>query len=144
MARRTRREGRSSTGRGSGSRRPGKQGTNKTAATAGGIVGFIILVIIILAMRYCGKAVNDNHVLDDMQEVIEQFDNYGDNKSYYDKLLRSCHEKAYDKNYSMVKKRYRFDVDGYAHDVMSMMLQQARSDGRDDVVAAMMTWLQEQ
>lgn len=103
------------------------------------IGGFILLSLLGLGIRFCNKSVDNTDVRQEMHQVVAKFENYSKHGQYYDSLVDSCHDQAFENAYTIGGRRRANTLNekAYLIEIMALMATKARNEGNMEVATSL-------
>ena len=107
----------------------------KKFLSRGGVL--VIAIAAIIGFKFWNKSSDSNEAKSQATQVIQGWPEYSRDAAYYDQLIETAHERAFDSAYSMGGRRRsaEFDAGEYLYKLLVFMSERAKADGRPEVYA---------
>jgi len=115
--------------------RPKKSSSSAQSWIIGAVIVFVVLPLIGFGIRLGYKSSDDKKVLAEVHELITNAPDYGEHKSYYDRIVDECHPAAFDQAYRIGGRREANSMNEkqYLRLLFSGMKACAERDGEKDI-----------
>ena len=100
----------------------------------------VAIVVLVICMRLRARDATSDAAMDDARTVLLQpLPEYGTDRAYFDRLLESSHTEAFNDAFRRAARRHAaaFDQQVYLEELMFLMIRKARTDGREEIAAAL-------
>lgn len=105
----------------------------------GGTVVALVIAAGLVGYQFHKKDKTNEEYRQKLHAFVAECDCYDASREYLDGLCDQAHDKAFQDAYRMGGRRTstKFDADQYVDEAMTFILEQARKDGRKEVVASL-------